>query len=290
MFRAVLVVSAMAVVIAVASVGVIMAMVRSGSSHASHTATSAPAGRPATATAPETAAAVWVAAQVSRNTVISCDQAMCATLKAHGYPAQNLRPLSVEATLKKSAVVVVTPAAQQLFGSSLVTAWSPAALATFGSGTSAVSVRIVAPNGAAAYEREAGQDQAARAASEGALTPAKSVAVSGAAAQDLKSGRVDGRLMEAIADAATAEPIDIVDFGNVGTGASADVPLRYADLVASGSAAGMSEPAYVQALRSGMNGGAGLRPDRTELLTLHGQKVLRVEFLAPSPFGVLNSS
>lgn len=279
----------MAVVIAVASVGVIMAMAGSGSSRASHSSTSASAGRAATATAPEAAAAAWVAGQVSPNTVISCDQAMCTALKAHGYPAKNLRPLSVENALKKSAVVVVTPAAQQLFGSSLITAWSPSALATFGSGASAVSIRIVAPNGAAAYKQEVQKGQSARAASEEVLTQTKGVTASGAAARDLNSGRVDERLMEAVADAATVEPIDIVDFGNVGTGASADIPLRYADLVASGSAAGMSEPAYVQALRSGMGSGAGFRPDRTQLLTLRGQQVLRVEFLAPSPFNVLNS-
>jgi hypothetical protein len=278
----------MAVVIAAASVGVIMAMAGSGSSHASRTSASASSG-PAAAPATGTQAAAWVAAQVSPATVISCDRAMCATLEAHGYPAKNLRPLGAETALKKSAVVVVTPAAQQLFGSSLVTAWAPSALATFGSGGSAVSVRIVAPDGAAAYEQEARQDQAVRAASQGSLIQAKSVTASAVAAQDLKSGRVDGRLMEAMADAATAEPIDIVDFGNVGTGSSADVPLRYADLVASGSAAGMSEPAYVQALRAGMSSGAGLRPDRTQLLTLHGQQVLRVEFLAPSAFDVLNS-
>ena len=46
--------------------------------------------------------------------------------------------------------------------------------------------------------------------------------------------------------------------------------------------------AYVQALRSSMDAGPGPRPDRTQLLTLDGQQVLRVEFLAPSPFGVLS--
>jgi hypothetical protein len=51
----------------------------------------------------------------------------------------------------------------------------------------------------------------------------------------------------------------------------------------------MSEPAYVRALRAGLSGGAGFRPDRTQVLTLGGQQVLRVEFLAPTPFNVLNN-
>jgi hypothetical protein len=283
----------LAVVVAAASVGTIMAMGGFGSSSGSRTSAGGSSGRPAAATATEAAAATWVTSQVRPSTVISCDQAMCMMLKAYGYPAKNLRPLSAGTTLKTalktSAVVMVTPAAQQLFGSSLVTAWAPSALATFGSGGSAVSVRIAAPNGAAAYEQEARKDQTALVSPEAGLTQTKSVTVSGAPAQDLLSGRVDARLMEAIADAATAEPVDIVDFGNVGTGASADVPLRYADLVASGSAVAMSEPAYVQALRAGLSGGAGFRPDRTQVLTLRGQQVLRVEFLAPTPFNVLNN-
>ena len=80
-----------------------------------------------------------------------------------------------------------------------------------------------------------------------------------------------------------------MDFGNAGSGASADVPLRYADLAASNSAAGPSGPAYVQMLRISMGGSPGPRPARTQLLTLRGgQQVLRVEYLAPSQFGVLN--
>jgi hypothetical protein len=291
-FKAPAVVAAMAVVIAAASVGTIMAMSGHGSSPGSHTSAGGSSG-PAAATTAAASAAAWVSAQVSPTTGISCDQAMCTMLKAHGYPAKHLNLLSADTTLKTalrtSAVVMVTPATQQLFGSSLVTAWAPAALATFGSGDSAVSVRLAAPSGAAAYEQKARKDQAALATPEAGLTQTKSVTVSGAPAQDLMSGRVDGRLMEAIADAATAEPIDIVDFGNVGTGASAYVPLRYADLRANGSAAGMSEPAYVQALEAGLSGGAGFHPDRTQVLTLRGQQVLRVEFLAPTPFNVLNN-
>jgi hypothetical protein len=234
----------------------------------------------------------WVESQIDPATVVSCDPAMCAALVAHHYPSKNVRDLSSPAALKASGVVVVTPVALQLFGSSLVTAWAPAALATFGSGSSTVSVRIVAPHGATAYEQAARKDQAVRALSEAALTTgSKSITVTGAAAQELNSGQIDGRLFEALAAAAFGQPIDIVDFGNAGSGASANVPLRYADLAASNPTVGLSGSAYVQTLRTSMAGSPGPRPARTQLLTLPGgQQVLRVEYLGPSRFGVLGNS
>jgi hypothetical protein len=252
-----------------------------------------PAGHPAAAasSAARTAAVNWVVGQVDKKTVVSCDQTTCAALVSSGYPPNNLRDLGSTSSLTASGVVVVTPAAQHLFGSSLVTAWAPAALATFGSGASAVSVRAVAPKGAAMYEKAVSKDLAERKGSEPALTQVKNITMSRGAAQDLDAGRIDGRLMEAIANAAAVQAIDIVDFGNVGSGASEDVPLRYADLATANPVAAMGTAAYVQSLRVGMDTGLGARPDRTQLLTLPGgQKVLRVEFLAPTPFGVLANS
>jgi hypothetical protein len=237
----------------------------------------------------QAAVAAWVDGQIDPATVVSCDPAMCAALIAHDYPSKNVRELSSPAALKTSGVVVVTPVALQLFGSSLVTAWAPAALATFGSGSSTVSVRIVAPDGATAYERAAREDQAVRASSEASLVGTKSITVKGAAARELNSGQVDGRLFEALVAAAVDQPIDIVDFGNAGSGASAGVPFRYADLAASNPAAGPSGPAYLQMLRISMGRSPGPRPARTQLLTLPGgQQVVRVEYLAPGQFGVLN--
>jgi hypothetical protein len=245
--------------------------------------------------AAQVSAVKWVVSQVDPKTTVACDQATCAALVTDGYSPANLRKITSTSALAGSGIVVVTPAARHLFGSSLATAWAPAALATFGLGNSEVSVRIVAPagpQGAAKWEKQARKDQAERKISEAALAQgqATTITVSGAAQQDLQAGRVDGRLMEAIADAASVEPINIVEFGNVGMGASPEVPLRYADLAVSNPAATMGTQAYVEALRTGMNAGPGPRPDRTELLTLPGgQKVLRVEFLAPSPFGVLTN-
>ena len=184
--------------------------------------------------------AAWVDSQIDPATVVSCDPSMCAALVAHHYPSKNVRDLSSPSALKASGVVVVTPVALQLFGSSLVTAWAPAALATFGSGSSTVSVRIVAPQGVAAYEQAARQDQAIRASSEASLTGSKSITIQGGRrpGTEFRPGRRAAD--EALAAAAFVQPIDIVDFGNAGSGASAGVPLRYADLAASNPAAGLS--------------------------------------------------
>jgi hypothetical protein len=278
------VIAGVVALVAAGSVAAVMITSRGGAPKATQPSVAA-------SSAARAAAVNWVVGQVNSKTVISCDRATCAALVGRGYPPNNLRTLGSASSLTASGVVVVTPTARHLFGSSLVTAWAPAALVTFGSGTSAVSVRVVAPKGAAAYEKAASKDLAQRKQSEPALNVVKNITMSGGAARDLNAGRIDGRLMEAIVNAADTQAIDIVDFGNVGSGATADVPLRYADLATVNPVATMGVAAYVQLLRRGMETGLGARPDRTEIVSLPGgQKVLRVEFLAPTPFGVLATS
>jgi hypothetical protein len=70
-----------------------------------------------------------------------------------------------------------------------------------------------------------------------------------------------------------------VQFGNIGTGASAGVPFRFADLSRAAQAG------QADRTRSYLNGLKGaLRPVRTVPVVLpDGQAVLRVEFTAPSP-------
>ncbi len=243
----------------------------------------------ASASTAQVAAVGWVVNQVNQQTVVACDQATCSALVAHGYPPNHLRELGSNGALTASSVVVVTPAAQRLFGSSLVTAWAPSALASFGSGDSVVSVRVVAPKGVTKYRQAEGRDQAQRKSTEAALTTqVRNITVSGSAAQELQAGLIDGRLFEALANAAAAQAIDIVDFGNIGSGASPDVPLRYADLSTVNPDGSTSVATYVSSLRAAMNGDKSARPDRIQILTLAGgQQVLRVEFLAPSSFGLL---
>ena len=92
-----------------------------------------PAGSPTSAAAARqaaearAAAASWVAQQVSRDVKVSCDPAMCAALRAHGFPSRELfvvgsnlgGPDQLRRRSRDPGCV------RSLFGSSLATAWAP---------------------------------------------------------------------------------------------------------------------------------------------------------------------
>lgn len=94
------------------------------------------------------------AKQVSHDVTVSCDRVMCAALDAHGSPLRNLVVLgpTSRADLVPSVVLVEKAAVRDMFGSSLATAWAPAVLASFGSGTAGITVRVIAPHGLLAYQ------------------------------------------------------------------------------------------------------------------------------------------
>src|SRR5215470_11709736 len=94
------------------------------------------------AAAARQSAAAWVSAEVSHSAVVSCDPAMCAALAASGFPAGD--PLG-------SAVVVSTAAVRSLFGTRLTTVYAPTVIASFGSGTAQIDVRVYASGGAPTY-------------------------------------------------------------------------------------------------------------------------------------------
>jgi hypothetical protein len=233
-------------------------------------------------------AAAWVARQVGRNSVVSCDQAMCHALIADGFPTHNLLLLGPASLVPvTSAVVVETQAVLSLFGTSLAGAWAPAVLASFGSGSTEITVRVIARNGAASYENELNADMAARKKTGEALLNDNQIRISSLAQEQLASGQVDSRLMVAIAALAGRQPISILDFGNTGTGVSANLPLRFADLAESDRASHLGGAAYVRSVRSYLGTvDAQYRPARTETVVVGGQAVLRLEFTAPSPLGV----
>ena len=237
-------------------------------------------------------AATWVAQQVSHSDIVSCDPVMCTALAAAGFPAANLRALGPASPYPvTSAVVVVTPVVHEIFGSSLSVDWAPMVLATFGSGTAQVTVRVIGPHGAAAYQAAVSADLAARETAAAALLEVPDIDAS-AAARKAAYGR-PSRLAApaAIADVAADQPIDMVDFGNIAPGQDAGVPLRYADLAENDQADGQDSSAYVRSLIADfrkMN--TQFRPASTETEVLPGgQTVLRVEFPAPSPLGLLGS-
>ncbi len=233
-------------------------------------------------------AAAWVAEQVSPGATVSCDQAMCATLAARGFPRRDLLALGpVSPDPRHSTVVVETAAVRALFGTSLDLAWAPAVLASFGSGPAGVTVRVIASHGAAAYQTVLVADLAARKAAGARLLTDRRISVTTSARAQLAAGLVDLRVLSALTALARHQPVSLLDFGNIGPGASAGVPLRFADLSQAEPTAGMSSTAYVRSVRAVLSGlNSTVRPVRTVPVVLpDGQAVLRAEFTAPSLLG-----
>ena len=156
---------------------------------------------------------------------------MCAALEARGLPARDLLvlgPLSPDP--RRSDLVVETAAVRALFGTSLDPAWAPAVLASFGSGSAGITVRVVASHGAVAYQTALAGDLAARKAAGARLLADRRITVPATARAQLTAGLVDLRLLSALTALSRHLPVSLVDFGNVGPGASAGVPFRFADL------------------------------------------------------------
>jgi hypothetical protein len=235
-------------------------------------------------------AATWVTRQVSHAVVVACDPQMCAALTADGFPSRNVRVLGSTATYPlTSAVVIVTEAVRDLFGSSLSSLYAPAVLASFGSADAGITVRVIAPHGAAAYQAQLGADLAERKATGSYLVQVSGITVSAEAKKQLVAGQPDSRLLLAIASLASRQPVDILDFGNIGPGADPAIPLRFMDLAESDQAARTVGPAYLRALRASLGAvSTPLRPASiVTVLLLSGQPVLRIEFTAPEPLGLL---
>jgi hypothetical protein len=232
-------------------------------------------------------AATWVAEQVSATASVSCDQLMCAALKADGFPGKLVVLGPTSPAPPDSMLVVVTSAVQSLYGTSLDKAWAPSVLASFGSGTAAVSIRMIAPHGVLPYQAQIRTDQSNRVSYGMVLLSDKQVTLSASAEQQLVAGKVDQRLVLALTD--LTQPINILDFGNNGPGASGDVPLRVADLAATDQSAHMGQGPYVRALHNYLNAvSAQFRPT-SSILTLGRQVIFRVVVSAPSPLGQFSS-
>jgi hypothetical protein len=230
-------------------------------------------------------AAAWVTQEVSHTAVVACDAQMCAALKADRFPPGSLSVLGQAATYPlKSAVVVVTQAVRDLFGSSFTSNFAPAVLAAFGSADAGITVRVIAPGGAAAYHAQFSEALAAWKNAGSGLVQTPGITASAEAKKQLEAGRPDARLLLAIASLAITQRVDILDFGNIGPGADPAIPLRFADLAESDNGTRTANPAYVRALRAALRTvSAQFRPTTAVTTKLRdGQPVLRIEVTAPT--------
>jgi hypothetical protein len=243
----------------------------------------------ARAAAARTAAARWVARQVDPAAIVACDPQMCAVLQDNGIPAGRLLLLRAgNAAPLGSDVIVSTAAVREDFGSRLTSVFAPVALAAFGSGSARVTVRVVAPDGSGAYRRSLQADASARRSAGALLLRNPSVRVSPVGRRELAAGRVDARLLSVIAALAAQYQFDIIGFGAPTAGADPAVPLRSADISVVPADSGRAAATLNAAKRFLLAQQSPFRPaDVTTVQLAGGQAALHVEFMAPSPLGLL---
>jgi hypothetical protein len=203
-------------------------------------------------------------------------------LAQRGVPAGNLLVLGPGAgDPLGSAVVVETAAVRNIFGGRLASVYAPEVLASFGTGAARIDVRIVAPDGTAAYRRALAADIQARRAAGIQLLRDPRIAVTPSARSALIAGQVDARLLITLAALAASKPVRIDGFGGRGPGESTGLPLRAAEIAAPAATA-RRMLALVWAQRSPYLASlADLTPGAG------GEYVLTVDFGAPAPLGML---
>lgn len=298
-------ITAVAVIIVLLAAGGIAVALASGSgsdagqataspsaSHlASHPASHGPALSPAEAQAAATAraaAASWVAQQVTPGTIVSCDAQMCTSLEQAGLPAGQLLYLGVgTASPVESGVLVSTAVVRQEYGARLAGVYAPDVLASFGTGSAQVEVRVVAPGGAAAYAAGLRADLAARVAAGRRLLRNPRLHPSAAARQAVAAGQPDGRLLADFAALAAGHPLRVIDFGPGPAGLSPGQPLRTVDIAPAGFGTARQPDNLRLLARLLLAEPARYRPASLARLRLAGgTAVLRVTFTAPSPLGL----
>jgi len=236
-------------------------------------------------------AAAWAAGQVSRTATVACDPVMCQALEARGIPAASLLELRRGAANPLPAsVIIATPAVRGLLGNSYLGRYAPAAIASFGSGNEDISIRVIAPRGAASYLSAARADMTARKSWASALLGSKNIDMPAAARTLVAEGRVDPRLLIDIAGMASQRPVSVVAFGDSAPDASPGIALlRSADLAGTGSAADRTPATQMRWISRFLHIQRGdyLPASVQTVLLPAGGTGLRVQFAAPCPLGLL---
>jgi hypothetical protein len=248
---------------------------------ASPSASAAQASQSQAAEASWSRAAAWVAQQVSPDVTVSCDPGMCRQLQRDGFPAARLRPLRRGARGPlSSGMVVATPAIRSQLGTRLAAAYAPQVIASFGSGVTRVDVRMIAPDGAAAYRTRLAAEVTVLASVGRQLLGNKNVQSSPSAQAALRAGQVDARLLAILALLSAQMPVRLAGFTGA-PGAGPGTPLRAAEISVSSPASSSAVLALLSAQQSpyrpatavaGAGGGRGsviaLRYDAPASLTM----------------------
>jgi hypothetical protein len=235
-------------------------------------------------------AAHWVAAQVSRTATVSCDRMMYQALKTAGFPAALLVQLRHgNADPPHSALLVDTAAVRSMTGDRLVLADAPAVIASFGSGSMRIDVRVIAHQGAAAYLAQLKADVAARKQAGAQLLQSPAVTMSPGARSQLSAGEVDFRLIVVITGLAAQQPVTIEAFGDLGPGATRGIPMRAVALAPSAGKGMPSAAAGIRSMLAFLHAQRNYAGTQLRVVQAGGRNVLSVQFMAPSPLGSFNS-
>jgi hypothetical protein len=229
------------------------------------------------ATAYRAQAAAWIARQVGPDVSVSCDPAMCGEVQRDGFPAAKLTtlPPTADGPLG-SGVVVATPAIRNQFGARLATAYAPLVLASFGSGAERVDIRVVAPDGAAAFESQLAVEHMRLIAAGVQLLRNMNIEASPAVRAPLLAGQVDPRLLVTLSALASEMPLRLVTFDDSSPGASTAVQLRGAEIGAASTAGLSAVLAFLQAQQAPyLPAVAAIAPGAS------GQSVVTVQYDAP---------
>ena len=235
-------------------------------------------------------AAQWIVKEVSPSAIIACDDAMCNQLINEGLPASNVLVLGPSAADPLGADIVVgTPALRSQFGSRLALVYAPSVLASFGRGPARIDIRVVAPDGAAAYREAFTQDLENRQHYGDILLSNSKITVSPEAKPDVVSGLVDPRLLAMLPVLATQHPIQILGFFDRAPGAGEGIPLSGVELAGSDSASGLSAASYESWLLGFLHSQRApyLATSITKVIT-RGREEVFVRFARPSPIGLLS--
>jgi serine/threonine protein kinase len=253
----------------------------------SRTRTSPPADQGlATEAAVRKQAVDWVVQQVSQGAIVSCDPLVCMELVSNGFPASDLLVLEPTSTDPLgSALVIATATIRAQFRGRLASVYAPAVIASFGSGSTGIAIRLVYSGGTATYPAAARAALIYRKGADAQLLANGQIKVSATARAQLLSGDIDPRLSLLLAEMGDIHPVQIVAFGDQSPGGGPASLLRSVDLAATDGAADMTSAAYLHWMQEiAHQQTAEYRPEWVQKITPRtGQAVLRIGYQAPSP-------
>jgi hypothetical protein len=192
-------------------------------------------------------AAAWIAGQVSPEVTVACDAQMCGQIRGRGVPAATLRAVQPAASHPfGSGLVVATPAVRTRFGSRLAAVYAPLVIASFGTGAGPVDVRLVAPDGGAAFTSRLASGRATVISAARQLLGNRNLQASPRARAAMLADHVDSRLLVTFSLLAAQMPVRLVALGDLAPGASPAVPAtlrRYRRRLTAGAGSGARVPA-----------------------------------------------